>query len=166
MFSRLYYLASTFSSLLRTDLCEGLIDLLEADQEQSRGLQPVQPHILQPQVDSFVMRTYFGTWQRHDFPVLEKAFMHFRQQPFFGSNFSSFQYEARSPLFIFGLYSGSSPRLRKSSTEQPLQPQVWHPFCPIYVRLWFIGTTQTHDFLPFYVCLHFLQQYRYLFFLS
>lgn len=122
-------------------------------------------HILHPYAGNFVLRTYFGTWQRHDFPNFEKAFMHLRQQPFLPSNFYSsiLSYNLRSDSFDLGLYSGSYPRCKKSSIEHPLHPQVWHPLSPSYVLLWVRGTTQTQDLRPPSVCLQFLQQYLYLF---
>jgi hypothetical protein len=119
----------------------------------------VHEQILQPSMGNLVLRTYLGTWHRHDFPVFEKAFMHLRQQPFLGSNFSSFYWDCRSTSLALGLYTGSSPLLKKSSIEHPLHPHVWHPFSPISVRRWPMGTTHTQDFLPPSVCLHFRQQY-------
>ena len=124
----------------------------------SSGLHPKQPHILQPVRGSLVFRTSSGTWQRHDLFDFEKAFMHFRQHPFLASKFSSFSF-IFFEYFSYGLNSGSSPRLMKSSLEQPLQPQVWQPFCPIAALLWERGTTHTHAFLFLSVCLQILQHW-------
>lgn len=122
----------------------------------SSGLQPKHPQILQPDDGSLVFLTLYGTWHRHDLLFLENAFMQFLQQPFRASNS-----DVSFLIFFFypGWYSGSSPRLIKSSLEHPLQPHVWHPCVPNSVLLWSKGTTQTHAFLFVSVCLQILQHY-------
>jgi len=127
----------------------------------SSGLQPTQPQILQPVVESLVLRTSSGTWQMQDLPDLEKAFMQLLQHPFLASNLSSFFLVSFSFFLSSGWYSGSSPLEIKSSLEHPTHPQVWHPSQPISVLLWSLGTTHTQAFLSLSrsACLHFLQQY-------
>lgn len=89
----------------------------------SSGLQPKQPQILQPDDGSLVFRTSSGTWHKHDLFDFENAFIHFLQQPFLASNYTC-SFSFFTFFFSPGLYSGSSPRLIKSSLEHPLHPQV------------------------------------------
>jgi hypothetical protein len=91
----------------------------------SSGLQPKHPHILHPEEGNFVLRTSSGTWHKQDLFDFEKAFIHLRQHPLRASN--SVPYLSLSFLTFFfspGLYSGSSPRLMKSSLEQPTHAHV------------------------------------------
>lgn len=88
----------------------------------SIGLHPLQLQNLHPFAGRVARRYILGTWQRQLFPVLLKAFMHSRQQPFFIMNLEL----SLGNCSMIGSFSTSSQAPYSYSTSSwSVKPAHW-----------------------------------------
>ena len=100
----------------------------------STGLQPLQLQNLHPFGGSYTLLCALGTWQRHDFPFLEKAFMHSMQHPFFITNCVVLSLLLRSPSDSFS----DTAKFWSSRSSTSLLPEFfWPSFAPNWLtKFW------------------------------